>query len=357
MPNVNDEIKDRTIRHMVYLERFKNGEVKRVRKTLNREILPDISRKLEKRLARIIERGSDTGATTTKRLKELERELQRLTRDMSDEVRKTLVVDLDELTRDELIWQVNAIQESLDFDLEFVVPPPRAVVNVAKNTAFAGLTLDDWFKTLERSTQRNVMKAVNTGIVEGETTQQIMRRIRGTRKLKYTDGVFETTRRQAEAVTRTTINHVSNQARLELFKENADIISGLQWVATLDSRTSLICAGLDGKVFPIDKGARPPAHVNCRSAMTPVLKNAKALGLPEGKRASVNGQVPSSTTYGEWLKRQPVGVQNEVLGVKKSKLFRDGKLPIERFTSSNLKPLNLDQLRRVEKKAFETAKI
>lgn len=358
--SVNEEIQDRTIRHQVYLERYKASEIKRILKILNFEIIPEITDKIETQLNRILERGSDVGKTTLKRLQELEKVLKELADNMSDGLQKQIVVDLSDLTKNELEWQLKTIQQSLSYNLETVMPNPRAVVNIIKATSFAGLTMGQWFETLSNSTQRNVMAAVNRGIVEGETTAQIMQRIRGTRKLKYTDGVMQTTRRQAEAITRTTINHATNQARLEFFKENEDIIKGLKWVATLDSRTSTICAGLDGKVFPVDKGPRPPAHPNCRSTMTAVLADADELGideLPQGKRASIDGQVPASTTYGEWLKRQPIAVQEQVLGVSKAKLFRDGKLPIERFTDNNQNPLTLEQLRVLEKSAFEKAGI
>jgi SPP1 gp7 family putative phage head morphogenesis protein len=354
--NVNDEIQDRTIAHAVYLERYKASEIRRIRKILNTQILPDLAQQIERRLLRIIERGSDTGPETTRRLKELERELTKLSNDLMNGLKQDVIIDMDDLTENELIWQANTVKQSLDFNLDLVVPSPQSVAKIIKTTSFAGYNLDQWFNGLSRATQRGVMAAVNNGIVQGETTDQIMRRIRGSRALSYTDGVFETTRRQAETVTRTTINHVSNQSRLEFFKENADILSGMKWIATLDSRTSVTCASLDGKVFPLDKGPRPPAHPNCRSTMTAVLKDADELGLkdiPAAKRASMNGQVPASTTFGEWLKRQPINVQNEVLGVKKAALFRKGDVPIERFVGSDLTPLTLKQLSRLEKKAFQ----
>jgi len=358
--NVNDEIQDRTIRHMVFLERYKSSEVKKIRNLLNSSILPELREKIEKRLDKILERGSDLGAATTARLKELERELTKLTNDMGNTLKAAVSIDITDLSRDEMDWQVNTIKESLGFDLEMVVPAARSVAKIAKATSFAGSTLDQWFESLSRSTQRGVMTAVNRGIVEGETTEQIIRRIRGTKALNYTDGVFETTRRQAETIARSTVNHVTNHARFELFSENEDIIAGLKWTATLDSRTSLICAGLDGKVFPLNKGARPPAHPNCRSTMTAVLKDWESLGLKnldEGQRASINGQVPASTTYGEWLKRQPIDVQREVLGKTRTKLFNEGKLEISRFTNASLKPLNLNQLRTLEQKSFKRAGI
>lgn len=358
LKTANEEIQDITIRHAVYLERYKSSEVNKIIKELNTVILPEITAKIEKRLRAIKERGSDLGPTTTARLKQLEKELTQLAKNLADKVKVVNMVNLDDLTEAELIWQVETIKKSLKFNLEMVLPSAPAVAKIIEKTSFAGLTLDQWYDSLSQATQRNVMTAVNHGIVEGETTEQIMRRIRGTRKFNYTDGVWETTRNQSSTITRTVINHVTNQSRLELFKENEDIISGLKWLATLDSRTSIICAGLDGKVFPIDKGPRPPAHPNCRSTMTVVLKDANALGLghlPEDKRASINGQVPASTTYGQWLKGQPVAVQNDVLGVTKGKLFRDGKLPVERFVGENLKPLNLDQLKTTEKEAFQRA--
>ncbi len=358
--SVNDEIQDRTIRHMVFLERYKSSEVRRIREVLNSSILPELRTKIEKRLDKILERGSDLGPATTARLKELEKEITKLTNSMTETVKTVMLTDLTDLTNDELDWQVKTIKESIGFDLEMVVPTARSVAKIAKATSFAGSTLDQWFDSLSRSTQRGIMTAVNRGIVEGETTEQIIRRIRGTRALNYTDGVFETTRRQAETIARSTVNHVTNQARTELFKENSDIIEGMKWISTLDSRTSWTCAGLDGKVFPIDKGPRPPAHPNCRSTMTAVLKDADALGLndlPEGKRASVDGQVPASTTYSEWLKRQPTSVQKEVLGATRMKLFNEGNLDISRFVGADLQPLNLDQLRALEQKAFKRAGI
>ena len=61
MISVNEEIQDRTIRHMVYLERYKASEIRKILKELNTVILPEIEAKLEKRIERIVERGSDLG--------------------------------------------------------------------------------------------------------------------------------------------------------------------------------------------------------------------------------------------------------------------------------------------------------
>lgn len=358
--NVNEAIQDRIIRHNVYLERFKTTEVNRIKRVLERDIIPDIQEQIEKRLRKIEQRGTGLGMVTLRRLQRMDKALSKLSITLSNSVRKELIPTLDELSRDEMNWMVGAIREELGFDIEMDIPDARTVATIVRETPILGLNLDQWFGTLAASTKKNLTQSIQRSVIEGETISQAVKRIRGTKALGFKDGVMETTRRQAEAIVRTSINHTSNQARIELFKENEDIVKGLQWTATLDSRTSQICAGLDGKVFKVDQGARPPAHVNCRSTMTPIIKSARSLGLkdiPEGTRASINGQVPASTTYGKWLKGQPIAVQEMVLGKTKANLFRNGDLKIDKFTSRNLEPLTLDELRKSEKSAFKKAGI
>ena len=57
-----------------------------------------------------------------------------------------------------------------------------------------------------------------------------------------------------------------------LYKNNDDLINHYEWISTLDSRTSDICIGLDGNIYPVGKGRLPPAHFNCRSTTAPILK-------------------------------------------------------------------------------------
>lgn len=184
----------------------------------------------------------------------------------------------------------------------------------------------------------------------------MVQRVRGTRANKFTDGILYTTRRKAEAIVRTSINNVSNAARQETFAQNNDIIKGIKWVATLDTRTCPECGGLDGKVFkPGTAHRQPPAHINCRCTMTPVLKSYRELGLdvadaPVGARASMNGAVPSDVTYNKWLRRQPKEVQDQILGPSRAALFRGNKIKISEFTNNNGKLLTLPQLKALEKR-------
>jgi Na+-transporting NADH:ubiquinone oxidoreductase subunit NqrA len=59
--------------------------------------------------------------------------------------------------------------------------------------------------------------------------------------------------------------------------------------------------------------------------------------------------------YDRWLRRQPVAFQNDVLGVAKGKLFRQGGLTLDRFISRAGDELTLEQLREREFGAWENA--
>jgi hypothetical protein len=101
---------------------------------------------------------------------------------------------------------------------------------------------------------------------------------------------------------------------------------------------------------------------NCRSGQAFVLKSMAEMGIdaPDvvvvGKtRASMDGQVPADTTYGEWLKGRTAAQQDKVLGETRGRLFRQGKLPLERMYDDKGSFLTLDELRARDAEAFRRA--
>lgn len=166
---------------------------------------------------------------------------------------------------------------------------------------------------------------------------------------------------QAGTLVRTMVNAISTQARNDVFSQNSDILSGVEWVSTLDSRTSLVCASRDGEIYPLNSGPRPPAHYGCRSTVVAVVKPEYDALPSAGVRPSVGAggaeQVSGSTTYGGWLKRQPAAFQDEVLGSQRAALFRRGGLSIDSFVDRSGRTYNLDELRRLQPLAFERANL
>jgi len=67
------------------------------------------------------------------------------------------------------------------------------------------------------------------------------------------------------------------------------------------------------------------------------------------------GQVPAKMTYEEWLRRQDVEFQNEVLGPTRAKLFREGGLSMDDFVTNSGRRYSLQELRRRDAEAFRKA--
>jgi hypothetical protein len=113
---------------------------------------------------------------------------------------------------------------------------------------------------------------------------------------------------------------------------------------------------LDGQVFKLGKGPKPPIHIRCRSTTVAEL-DERFNFLKEGaQRASKDGPVSSNQTYYEWLKTQSSEFQDEVLGKARAKLFREGGLSAERFAALNLHrnftPMTLEEMKSKEPLAF-----
>jgi len=114
------------------------------------------------------------------------------------------------------------------------------------------------------------------------------------------------------------------------------------------------CQALDGEEFEVGEGPIPPVHLGpCRCVRVPVLKSWQEMGfdvgdVPAATRSSLNGEVPDSTTYGEWIKGQSASVQDEALGPERAALLRSGEVSIDSFVDDKGRLLTLEELRRIE---------
>lgn len=156
--------------------------------------------------------------------------------------------------------------------------------------------------------------------------------------------------RRAATIARTATNFTSNQTRKLTMQENEDVLEGYKWVATLDARTSIVCAARDGTIYrDFENDPKPPAHFNCRSTTTFVLKDefdyTKGIQVKRPAKGLVGGkQVDSTTTYSDWLRMQPNAFQDVVLGKTRAKLFREGTLTLDKFIDNKGNVLTLQQL-------------
>ncbi|AXE31628.1 hypothetical protein DK842_18020 [Chromobacterium phragmitis] len=342
------------IAHQIDLGRYSSHVVRKIMALLNRADA-DLFARLQLALADL-----DADTFTVQRLDAILRSVRQLNRAAYEQARITLEGELSGLVASEVEWQHDLFRGLLPVQVSVASVAPETAYAAAMARPMQGRLLREWFDGLEEGKAARLRDALRMGFLEGEPVAKIVQRIRGTRAMGYADGLIETDRRAAEAIARTAINHYANFSRQHVANANADLIAGVKWVSTLDMRTSSICRSRDGKVYPVNSGPRPPAHINCRSAVVFVLKSWRELGidmdeLPESTRASLNGQVPEGLSYSDWLRQQPVVTQDEVLGKAKGQLYRDGGLSLDRFTDASGHEYTLDELRKRNKAAFEAA--
>ena len=114
--------------------------------------------------------------------------------------------------------------------------------------------------------------------------------------------------RNSQRLVYTELAHIIETARKSSYKDYG--VTKYQFVATLDDRTSILCASTDGMIFNVKDAVEgvnwPPLHPWCRSTTVPYFEPME--GEQEGTRFARDRrgramEVPASMTYKEWKKK------------------------------------------------------
>jgi SPP1 gp7 family putative phage head morphogenesis protein len=231
--------------------------------------------------------------------------------------------------------QLNVVALSDDLFAAVQGAPATFSLTAAKGATITlpnGEVLEKAFRGVAVDQAERFSQVVRNGLLTGETTPSIAKRLIGNlqfgeeaktvRQLVAAGGqATAVADNQVMALVRTSINQVANSASQQVYEANQDITKKYRYVATLDSRTSSICAALDGREFEYGKGPMPPQHFNCRSTTVPIIDPDILPPSTIAKRASADGPVPVNMNYGQWLAEQSNKVKAEVLGPSKVPYF------------------------------------
>ncbi len=382
-------------RNAIDLNRFSNGVAKRIARTYNDLILdavdqlrgidelsaPSKAARLRAILAQLKESLNGwAGSSTILAVEELQGLTLLQSEFVEDQLRKALPIELRDQIRSVQIspqfaqsvatvdpTALNVVSLSDDLQAAVTGAPATFQLTAAQGTTITlpnGKVLEKSFRGLAESQADLFAKTVRNGLLTGESTDKLARRLKGRlrfgqpgslRQMAQAGGeVTAVANHQVMAMVRTSINQVANASSQQVYEANQDVTKRYRYVATLDSRTSPICRALDGKEFDYGKGPTPPQHFNCRSTTVPVI-DYKGLGIPPpepGKRRSSDGLVPANQTYGQWLSNQSKAVKADVLGPEKVPYFNrlarkyGPTKAIRKFVSEDGSELTLDQLKR-----------
>ena len=339
---VNEKLLNKYTRHAVYMEQLKLGEAKLISRFLKTKVFPSIFSRLMTDLGKVKDIENIGSIRRIKRLKNMLAATHKVSVAGMVKAEKQLVNRLINVAKFEALWNKGEIEKTVPLDIDLDMPSNETLRRLVTMRPMDGHKLGTWMKGYSSAMRAAMTKQLKVGIASGESIPKLGKRIQKVLDLKA---------RQAQGIARTAVSNVVHQAREETFKKNKDIVRQVQWLATLDDRTTLICVNLDGKMFNPGEGPRPPIHFNCRSTVVPVTPSWQEFGVedpPAATRASMNGAVPEKIRYKEWLRGQPKSVQDKVLGKKRAELYRAGRVKIEKFTGRDLKPLTLRQLVRRE---------
>ena len=117
---------------------------------------------------------------------------------------------------------------------------------------------------LEEKARRELAARVATGAAQGLAWHDIKRKLRDTYGLGWA---------HAENVARTELGTMYTNGALLQYTQT-DLVTRVQFMAILDSRTTPVCARLNGRVFRVTEATAsvtPPLHYQCRSTLSPVL--------------------------------------------------------------------------------------
>lgn len=326
-------------RNAIDLNRYSNGVTRRIVRAYNDVILDTVERlavldpesitaaRLRAILAQLKESLATWSGTSTQMMAEELQGLALLQRDF-------MVKQLEDLQPPGAQVIIRTVEISPQFAQAVVTSDPTqlgivslsdqlpgAAPTIARVTVADGVTLTlpngevvrKAFDDIGTKQAELFSQAVRNGLLTGESTESIVRRLKGrldrerlgTVNQQIQQGGLVTARanNQIRAIVRSSITQVNDAAMTEVALANPDATKRYRYTAVLDSRTSPICRSLDGKIYNWGEGPAPPLHFNCRSMRVPLVKGFAQRTLDMRQ------------TYGEWLQANPAE-KEKVFGSK-----------------------------------------
>ena len=153
------------------------------------------------------------------------------------------------------------------------------LASLVENSLIQGSPAADWWAKQAIDLANRFEETVKLGIASDSTTAEIIKGMMGS---DAEAGMFDLTEAQTAALVQTGISESSNDARMDLYRANADVLDGVEQLSVIDDHTTDICIEYDGAQWdldgnplndddpPFDDG--PPRHFNCRSTLLPIVK-------------------------------------------------------------------------------------
>jgi SPP1 gp7 family putative phage head morphogenesis protein len=326
------DIADKILTHQLHLARLEAGDRKRVL-ALIRKMQSELNVKLNSNT--LTELGK---ADVNRLLKQANETIEGYYQQAAQ------VVDMPELA----INTAKATSQAIEAGILTAVsmPTDKYLLSLAGNVMIEGAPSAAWWAKQSQDMQFKFAGAVRQGLIAAETNAQIVRRV--------TDAIA-VSRRNAAALVQTSVAAVASDARMAVYKDNADLITALTWLSVMDSHSCKSCFPKDGLQWDMDYKPTgpiphniafqiPPQHFSCRCQLVPRTKMFDELGL-SGARATAGG--PFVGSFDDFLNKKGPEFQDKMFGPGRAKLWRDGKITRANLLDNRGNELTLKELNRL----------
>lgn len=347
MSNPSDKLLDEIAKHTFELERIGNYLDKE-----NRKEFLNLSSELEKIVKDY--REAKSKKLNQKQIQNIisngKRKISKSYEFIEQRVKRTSI-DIGKVEDNFTAGVVNKVVTG-DSSIHFVSKPVEnaAISSIAEKLIIEGAPQGEWWGRQTTTLKNKFSDVVKDSFQRNLTIDEISRRIAGTKKNNYKDGILNIPRYQANALGRTSIASVANKVREETLLINSDVISGVELLVMLDSKTSDICLPRAGSAWEYVAGewvivsgshdySTPPYHFQCRSTIIPTVrplseltKKQADLVLEENKDKL--HKPAKQQDVDKWLKTQPEKDQKDILGGL-HKLWQKDKVSVRKVLTQN----------------------
>lgn len=186
-----------------------------------------------------------------------------------------------------------------------------------------GLLLGAFIAGFSKSAQASIENLVRMGWANGWSINEVATAMFGPR------GALDKVFTQNTAVTSTIIQHISQSVSAGY----ASAFAGrYRWDSIIDKATTDICRERNQKIYVFGRGPLPPAHIRCRSHITPIYGNS----TPDSDAGD--------ETFYTWATRQPETFIRDVFNKQAAEDLISGRARSKDFTEYRAeKPVSTDE--------------
>ena len=339
LSNTNGKILDALLRHRHFILGAENGVLADLVKSLNaaeKTINAEIAR-----IATLADGASDFGRMRLSALRDMDAVIGRALSQAQAQIAGASAGAFTQFALRE--WEIQAgilgrvLPKGISFDLTGGdLSRALQIVSEPLGGKFWADRLEGDFRELELELRRSLA----TSFALGEGINDAVTRM-GTQ----TDKIG---RQRLAMIARTEMQRIANRAAMDMYERNPLTVKAVQIIETLDDRTCLICAVLDGAVRRLGSGDIPPFHPQCRGFITPVVRSLAEMGVnpddfPPSVQTVLDGELSDRVLYPEWFAGQSKSFQLQVLGPVRFERFNAGDLKLDAMVK-DLRILSLDEL-------------